>query len=47
MTTNYSGKCIVYGGGGFIGSNLTGLLLERGYGVCVFDKLNFLKKNIE
>lgn len=47
MTTNYSGKCIVYGGGGFIGSNLTGLLLERGYEVCVFDKLNFSKKNIE
>lgn len=40
------GNCIVYGGGGFIGSHLCDKLLSEGYNVTVFDKLNFSKKNI-
>lgn len=39
-------RCIIYGGGGFIGSHLCEKLLEFGYDVTVFDKLNFSKKNI-
>ncbi len=38
--------CLIYGGGGFIGSHLSDSLLEKGYAVTVFDKLNFSKKNI-
>ena len=40
-------RCIIYGGGGFIGSHLCDKLLESGYDVTVFDKLNFSKKNIQ
>lgn len=40
------GNCIVYGGGGFIGSHLCDKLIADGYNVTVFDKLNFSKKNI-
>lgn len=40
------GRCIVYGGGGFIGSNLVESLLKSGYPVTAFDKLNFSRKNI-
>ena len=40
-------SCIVYGGGGFIGSHLVEELLFNGYEVTVFDKLNFSKKNLE
>jgi len=36
--------CLIYGGGGFIGSHLSDSLLEKGYAVTVFDKLNFSKK---
>ena len=39
--------CIVYGGGGFIGSHLCEELLENNYDVTIFDKINFSKKNIE
>jgi UDP-glucose 4-epimerase len=39
-------KCIVYGGGGFIGSHLCEKLLEEGNEVTLFDKLNFSKNNI-
>lgn len=39
-------KCIVYGGGGFIGSHLCESLIAAGYEVILFDKLNFSKKNI-
>jgi len=39
-------KCIIYGGGGFIGSHLAETLLDYGYDVTVFDKLNFSRKNI-
>lgn len=39
-------KCIVYGGGGFIGSHLCESLIEKGYEVIIFDKINFSKKNI-
>ncbi|HRI85485.1 MAG TPA: NAD-dependent epimerase/dehydratase family protein [Ignavibacteria bacterium] len=40
-------RCIIYGGGGFIGSHLCDKLLGSGYDVTVFDKLNFSKKNIQ
>lgn len=39
-------RCLVFGGGGFIGSHLTEELLKAGYDVTVFDKLNFSRKNI-
>ena len=39
-------KCLVLGGGGFIGSHLSEQLINAGYDVVVFDKLNFSKKNI-
>ena len=39
-------NCIIYGGGGFIGSHLCENLLEKGYNVTVFDKLNFSTKNL-
>ncbi|MEZ4824386.1 MAG: NAD-dependent epimerase/dehydratase family protein [Ignavibacteria bacterium] len=39
-------RCLVLGGGGFIGSHLTEELLNSGYDVTVFDKLNFSRKNI-
>ncbi|MCB0727703.1 MAG: NAD-dependent epimerase/dehydratase family protein [Ignavibacteriae bacterium] len=39
-------RCLVLGGGGFIGSHLTEELLISGYDVTVFDKLNFSRKNI-
>lgn len=44
MTGN--NKCIVYGGGGFIGSHLCEALVNSGYEVVLFDKLNFSRKNI-
>ncbi len=40
-------NCIIYGGGGFIGSHLAEELLKNGYGVTVFDKINFSKENIK
>jgi len=40
-------KCLVLGGGGFIGSNLVGSLLSSGYDVRVFDMNGFSKKNIQ
>lgn len=40
-------KCIVYGGGGFIGSHLSEELLNNGYDVTIFDKINFSKDNIQ
>lgn len=39
-------RCIVFGGGGFIGSHLCEQLLAKNYNVRVFDKLNFSRKNI-
>jgi UDP-glucose 4-epimerase len=39
-------RCLIYGGGGFIGSHLAERLLEIGYDVSIFDKLNFSGKNI-
>ncbi|HRE41194.1 MAG TPA: NAD-dependent epimerase/dehydratase family protein [Ignavibacteria bacterium] len=39
-------NCIIYGGGGFIGSHLAEELLNSGYNVTIFDKLNFSKLNI-
>lgn len=39
-------KCIIIGGGGFIGSHLAETLLIQGYGVKIFDIRNFEKKNI-
>ena len=39
-------RCIIYGGGGFIGSHLCEELIAKGFGVTVFDKLNFSPKNL-
>ena len=44
--SNSREKCLVLGGGGFIGSHLSDELISNGYDVVVFDKLNFSKKNI-
>lgn len=41
-----SKNCIIYGGGGFIGSHICEELLNDGYEVTVFDKLYFDKRNI-
>jgi UDP-glucose 4-epimerase len=41
------GRCIIYGGGGFIGSHLCDELLSSNYEVTVFDKLNFSRRNIQ
>lgn len=40
-------KCLVLGGGGFIGSHLCERLLEEGYSVRVFDKEGTAKENLE
>ncbi len=40
------GRCLIYGGGGFIGSHLAEQLLASGYSVSIFDKTNFSRKNI-
>lgn len=40
-------RCLIFGGGGFIGSHLADSLLENEYDVVIFDKLNFSKKNIQ
>ena len=39
-------NCLILGGGGFIGSHLADSLLENGYDVVIFDKLNFSRKNL-
>ena len=40
-------NCLILGGGGFIGSHLCDELLNNGYEVTIFDKINFSYKNIE
>jgi UDP-glucose 4-epimerase len=40
-------NCIIYGGAGFIGSHIADDLLEKGFEVTIFDKLNASKKNIQ
>ncbi len=40
-------NCIIYGGGGFIGSHLCENLLGRGFNVTIFDKLNFSPRNLD
>ena len=39
-------KCLILGGCGFIGSHITDTLLNNGYQVRIFDKLNVSTKNI-
>lgn len=39
-------RCLILGGGGFIGSHLADALLEKNYDVVIFDKLNFSRKNL-
>jgi UDP-glucose 4-epimerase len=39
-------SCIIFGGGGFIGSHIAEDLLNNGLKVTVFDKLNASKKNV-
>lgn len=46
MSLKKNKRCIIYGGGGFIGSHLVEALIAKGYGVTVFDKFNFSKRNI-
>lgn len=40
-------SCIIFGGGGFIGSHIAEDLLMNGLKVTVFDKLNSSRKNVE
>jgi len=40
-------KCLILGGGGFIGSNLIGSLLQQGFDVRIFDIVGFSRKNIK
>jgi len=40
-------NCIIYGGGGFIGSHLCEELLQLNYNVTIFDKINFAKDNLK
>src|SRR5258708_13155908 len=40
-------KCIIYGGGGFIGSHMAEDLLANGMDVTIFDKLNSSKRNVQ
>ena len=40
-------NCIIYGGGGFIGSHLCEELLNQNYNVTIFDKVNFAKDNLK
>ncbi len=44
---NKNKNCIIFGGGGFIGSNLAEALVSKGYNVTVFDKLYFNKFNLK
>lgn len=46
MSLRKNKNCIIYGGGGFIGSHLAEELINNGYKVTIFDKLNFSKVNI-
>ena len=39
-------SCIIFGGGGFIGSHIAEDLLKNNIKVTVFDKLNASKKNV-
>ena len=39
-------KCLIIGGGGFIGSHLAETLLAQNYDVRIFDVRNFEKKNL-
>jgi UDP-glucose 4-epimerase len=39
-------KCLIFGGGGFIGSHICENLLLSGYDVTVFDKTNFSHRNL-
>ncbi|MBL8016477.1 MAG: NAD-dependent epimerase/dehydratase family protein [Ignavibacteria bacterium] len=40
-------SCIIYGGGGFIGSHIAEDLLSKNMKVTIFDKQNTSKKNVE
>jgi UDP-glucose 4-epimerase len=46
MSLKKNKRCIIYGGGGFIGSHLADALVEKGHNVTIFDKLNFSRNNI-
>lgn len=39
-------KCIIFGGGGFIGANLAEELVNNGYRVVIFDRPGFDRKNL-
>ena len=38
-------KCVILGGGGFIGSHLSNALLAHGYAVRIFDRPNLLRES--
>lgn len=40
-------KCIIYGGGGFIGSHIAEDLLKNNFDVTIFDKIHSSRNNIE
>jgi UDP-glucose 4-epimerase len=40
-------RCVIYGGGGFIGSHVAEELLKHNIRVCVFDKRNSSRRNVE
>jgi len=46
-TTRNRGSCLILGGCGFIGSHVAEGLLEAGYHVRVFDKINVSTRNID
>ena len=46
LTDNAKLRCLVLGGGGFLGSHLIDGLLDNGYEVIIFDKENVDTKNI-
>lgn len=46
MSLKKNKRCIIYGGGGFIGSHLADALIAKGHKVTIFDKLNFSRRNI-
>ena len=47
LQTKERGKCLILGGCGFIGSHVAEGLLDAGYGVRVFDKINVSTRNID
>jgi UDP-glucose 4-epimerase len=45
--TKYRGNCLILGGCGFMGSHVAEGLLEAGYRVRIFDKINVATRNVD